>query len=162
MEELPWFGALPPDQRAYVGLVVQNGVAAFAQWLRAPAASVPADPKVFAAAPRELARAVSLKQTVQLIRVAVGVIEQAVPSLASRGGCEHRARDYGERHSPSRCRGRASETHLASGGCNRDEAQALMTGMQPKKPRRNGRQTAHDSLPTSGRPGTAPPAATRR
>jgi hypothetical protein len=85
MEELPWFGALPPDQRAYVGPVVQNGVAAFAQWLRAPAAPVPAGPKVFAAAPRELARAVSLKQTVQLIRVAVGVIEQAVPSLASPG-----------------------------------------------------------------------------
>lgn len=85
MEELPWFGALPPEQRSYVGLVLQAGLSAFAQWLRTPGHPLPVGPEVFAAAPRELARAVNLKQTVQLIRVAVGVVEDAVPTLAAPG-----------------------------------------------------------------------------
>jgi len=85
MEELPWFGALPPEQRSYVGLVLQAGLSAFAQWLRTPGQPLPVGPEVFAAAPRELARSVNLKQTVQLIRIAVGVVEEAVPSLAAPG-----------------------------------------------------------------------------
>jgi DNA-binding PucR family transcriptional regulator len=85
MEELPWFGALPAEQRSYVGLVLQAGLSTFAQWLRSPGQPLPVGPEVFAAAPRELARAVNLKQTVQLIRVAVGVVEQAVPALAAPG-----------------------------------------------------------------------------
>jgi hypothetical protein len=85
MEELPWFGALPPEQRSYVGLVVQAGLTTFAQWLRTPGQPLPVGPEVFAAAPRELARSVNLKQTVQLIRLAVGVVEDAVPGLAAPG-----------------------------------------------------------------------------
>jgi hypothetical protein len=85
MEELPWFGSLPPEQRSYVGLVVQAGLTTFAQWLRTPGQPLPVGPEVFAAAPRELARSVNLKQTVQLIRVAVGVVEDAVPGLAAPG-----------------------------------------------------------------------------
>ena len=85
MEVLPWFGALPPEQRSYVGLVVQAGLTTFAQWLRTPGQPLPVGPEVFAAAPRELARSVNLKQTVQLIRVAVGVVEDAVPGLAAPG-----------------------------------------------------------------------------
>lgn len=91
MDELPWFRALPPEQRSYVGLVVQNGLATFAQWLRRPQDPLPVGPEVFSAAPRELARAVTLKQTVQLIRVAVGVVEAAVPSLAGPGDEERLA-----------------------------------------------------------------------
>jgi hypothetical protein len=85
MEDLPWFGALPAESRSYVGLVVQSGLSTFAQWLRKPDAPLPVGPEVFAAAPRELTRAVNLKQTVQLIRIAVGVVEEAVPSLAAPG-----------------------------------------------------------------------------
>jgi DNA-binding PucR family transcriptional regulator len=85
MEELPWFGALPPEQRSYVGLVLQAGLSTFAQWLRYPNQPLPVGPEVFAAAPRDLARVVNLKQTVQLIRVAVGVVEQEVPALAAPG-----------------------------------------------------------------------------
>ncbi|MGB8650369.1 MAG: helix-turn-helix domain-containing protein [Mycobacteriales bacterium] len=85
MEALTWFTALPPAQRADVGLVVQAGIAAFTSWLR-DASSAPAPaPDVFGAAPRELTRAVSLKQTVQLIRVVVGVLEEQVPELAAPG-----------------------------------------------------------------------------
>ena len=85
MAGLPWFEALPPQQRADVGLVVQAGLRAFSAWLRDPQASPVPGPEVFAVAPRELARAVSLKQTVQLIRAAVGVVEEQVPVLAAPG-----------------------------------------------------------------------------
>ena len=86
MDALPWFVALPAAQRADVGLVVQAGIAAFTTWLRdADAAPAPA-PDVFGVAPRDLTRAVSLKQTVQLIRVVVGVLEEHVPTLAAAGG----------------------------------------------------------------------------
>lgn len=85
MEQLPWFAGLGPEQRSYVGLVVHAGIGGFAQWLRRPGQPLPVGPEVFAAAPRELARAVNLKQTVQLIRIAVGIVEQAVPGLAAPG-----------------------------------------------------------------------------
>ena len=88
MEDLPWFAALHPEQRSYVGLVVQSALSTFAQWLRTPGRPLPVGPEVFAAAPRELARAVNLKQTVQLIRIAVGVVEEAVPTLAAPGEAE--------------------------------------------------------------------------
>ena len=85
MEQLPWFAALAAEHRSYVGLVVHAGIGGFAQWLRHPGQPLPVGPEVFAAAPRELARAVNLKQTVQLIRIAVEIVEQAVPSLAAPG-----------------------------------------------------------------------------
>jgi hypothetical protein len=85
MDALPWFTNLPPAQRADVGLVVQAGIGAFTGWLKdASTAPAPA-PDVFGAAPRELTRAVSLKQTVQLIRVVVDVLESQVPMLALPG-----------------------------------------------------------------------------
>ena len=85
MEELPWFAALPAEERSYVGLVLHTGLDAFAQWLREPAQPPPVGPELFAAAPKELTRVVTLKQTVQLIRVAVEVVERAVPRLAAPG-----------------------------------------------------------------------------
>jgi hypothetical protein len=85
MEELPWFAALPAEERSYVGLVLHAGLDAFAQWLREPAQPPPVGPEVFAAAPKELTRVVTLKQTVQLVRVAVEAVERAVPRLAAPG-----------------------------------------------------------------------------
>ena len=85
MEDLPWFGAMPPDQRAYVGLVLHAALDAFAEWLRDQSRLPANGPDIFAAAPRELARVVNLKQTVQLIRVAIDVVEAHVPRLAAPG-----------------------------------------------------------------------------
>ncbi len=95
MDALPWFRALPAQERSYVGLVVEAGLGAFTAWLRAPEAPVPT---VFAAAPRELTRAVTLKQTVQLIRLAVDVVEREVPALAAPGD-EQRVREAVLRYS---------------------------------------------------------------
>jgi len=85
MTALPWFEALPAPQRADVGLVVQTGLGAFAAWLRDPQGAPGPAPEVFAVAPRELARSVTLKQTVQLIRVVVGIVEEQVAELAAAG-----------------------------------------------------------------------------
>ena len=82
MATLPWFGALPPDERSFVGLVVQAGLDEFATWLKDTSKPPQADPTIFSAAPRALARAVTLQQTVQLIRVAVEVLEAAIPTIA--------------------------------------------------------------------------------
>ena len=81
MATLPWFGALPPDERSFVGLVVKAGLDEFASWLKDTSKPPHADPAIFSAAPRALARAVTLQQTVQLIRVAVEVLEAAIPSI---------------------------------------------------------------------------------
>jgi DNA-binding PucR family transcriptional regulator len=85
MESLPWFAALSAEQRSWVGLVVQSGLASFAGWFRDTDQTPTADVAIFAAAPREMARAVSLQQTVQLIRATVEVLEEAVPQLAAPG-----------------------------------------------------------------------------
>ena len=85
MDDLPWFSALAPAQRADVGLVVQAGISAFTSWLKDRDAAPSPAPDVFGAAPRELARAVNLKQTVQLIRVVVDVLDEHVPDLAEEG-----------------------------------------------------------------------------
>jgi len=85
MESLPWFTSLPASDRASVGLVLQAGIGSFTDWLHDPSDAPTMAPAVFAAAPRELARAITLKQTVQLIRVAVGVLEMHVPDLAEPG-----------------------------------------------------------------------------
>ncbi len=88
MQDLPWFAALSAEQRSWVGLVVQSGLAAFVNWLRDPTQPAVAEPAIFSAAPRELARAVTLQQTVALIRMTVDVLEEAVPSLAAPGDAD--------------------------------------------------------------------------
>lgn len=85
---LPWFAPMPADHRSWVGLLVQAGIAGFAEWLRTPRARAQLTGEVFAAAPREMARAVTLEQTVQLVRVAVEVVEEAVDDLAPAGAEE--------------------------------------------------------------------------
>lgn len=81
-ESLPWYAEMPPARRSAVGLVAQAGITSFIQWYEDPAATPWVAADVFAAAPRELLRSVSLQQTLQLIRVTVEVTEERV---AGRG-----------------------------------------------------------------------------
>ncbi|TNM67226.1 PucR family transcriptional regulator [Streptomyces sp. NP160] len=87
-ERQPWYSALGPQERSWVGLVAQGGIAAFVAWFRARHERPAVSADVFAAAPRELVRAVSLHQALQLLRVVVDVVEEHVPELAD---AEHRA-----------------------------------------------------------------------
>ncbi|MEH3075382.1 MAG: helix-turn-helix domain-containing protein [Quadrisphaera sp.] len=81
-EHQPWYAALGPQERSWVGLVAQGGIAAFVAWFRAAGERPPVSADVFATAPRELVRAVSLHQALQLLRVVVDVVEEHVPALA--------------------------------------------------------------------------------
>lgn len=78
----PWYRALGPQERSWVGLVAQAGIAAFVGWYRAPGGRPAVSADVFGTAPRELVRAVSLHQALQLLRVVVDVVEEHVPALA--------------------------------------------------------------------------------
>lgn len=82
-DSLPWYAEMPPARRSAVGLVAQAGISAFIQWYDDPGAQPWIAADIFAAAPRELLRSVSLTQTLQLIRVTVEVTEQRVAGRAN-------------------------------------------------------------------------------
>ncbi len=96
--QLPWFSDLPADQRANIGLVVQAGLSAFSAWLERGDAGPEVPAGVFAMAPRELARAVSLQHTVEMVRLAVDIVEERVDVLAEPGS-EHWLREAVLRYS---------------------------------------------------------------
>jgi PucR C-terminal helix-turn-helix domain/GGDEF-like domain len=80
--ELSWFRALPADQRSWVMLVAQTGIASLVQWLRNPDEVLRLTGEVFRTAPRELARSVTLQQTVELVQQTIAVAEEQLPQLA--------------------------------------------------------------------------------
>ena len=84
-EELPWFRDMPADRRSWVTLVAQNGIASLVEWCREPGRPPRLTGDVFGAAPRELVRVVALKQTVDLIKIVVDVLEDHVASVAEPG-----------------------------------------------------------------------------
>lgn len=87
-DSLPWFRGLPADQRAWVMLVAQAGVRSLVEWLRQGGnASGPQEvsDEIFEAAPRALARSISLQHTVALIKVTIDVVEEHVDHLAAPG-----------------------------------------------------------------------------
>ncbi len=77
-DTLPWYAEMPPARRSAVGLVAQAGITSFIQWYDDPESTPWIAADIFAAAPRELLRSVSLTQTLQLIRVTVEVTEERV------------------------------------------------------------------------------------
>ena len=84
---LPWFRSMSAENRSWLGLVAQAGVAAFVDWIKHPERTRPAVAgEVFGTAPRELARAVTLQQAVEMVRVIVDVVESQVDDLAAPGG----------------------------------------------------------------------------
>ncbi|PRW64161.1 PucR family transcriptional regulator [Actinopolyspora mortivallis] len=79
---LPWFSRLPADQRSNVLLVTQTGVSNFVSWLQDPTEAIRLTAEAFRAAPRDLPRWVSLRQTLEMVRTAIDVFEQQLPDLA--------------------------------------------------------------------------------
>ncbi|MBO0806598.1 MAG: PucR family transcriptional regulator, partial [Nocardiopsaceae bacterium] len=84
-QRLPWFRKLSAENRSWLGLVAQAGIAAFVDWIRHPERTRPAAAGVFGTAPRELARAVSLQHAVEMVRVLIDVMETRVDELAAPG-----------------------------------------------------------------------------
>ncbi|MGH3620340.1 MAG: PucR family transcriptional regulator, partial [Sciscionella sp.] len=81
-QELSWFRRMPADQRASVVLLVQAGVGGFVEWFHDRQAALQLSAETFRAAPRELSRWISLRQAVELVRLALEVFEQRIPELA--------------------------------------------------------------------------------
>ncbi len=80
---LPWFRAMSAAERSWVGLIAQAGIAAFVEWFRHPEQPLEITADVFGTAPRELVRAITLAQTVELVRTTIAVVEDSVADLAA-------------------------------------------------------------------------------
>jgi len=80
-ETLAWYRDMPADLRAWVGVVVQNGISAFSAWYREPDRHRAVSAEVFGPAPENLARAISLEQVVQMARVALGAVEESLEEV---------------------------------------------------------------------------------
>jgi hypothetical protein len=83
--ELAWYRDAPPDQRSWIGLILQAGLAGFVAWLDDEQRTAPRPVDIFATAPREMARAISLQQTVSMVRMTVDVVEERIDELAAPG-----------------------------------------------------------------------------
>lgn len=82
-EQHRWYAALTAQERSWVGLVAQAGIANFMDWLDGVES---ADTRrIFGSAPRELTRTISLAQTLELARTVVEVVEERVEDLARPG-----------------------------------------------------------------------------
>ena len=84
-KRLPWFRNMSAENRSWLGLVAQAGIAAFLDWIRHPERDRPAVTEVFGTAPRELAQAVSLQHPVEMVRVIIDAVEAQVDELAAPG-----------------------------------------------------------------------------
>lgn len=84
-DTLPWFRTMPADQRSWVTIVAQAGITSLVEWCRNPGRPPRLTGEVFGAAPRALVRAVPLKQTVDLIKVVVEVMDDRVETVAEKG-----------------------------------------------------------------------------
>ncbi|WP_106279795.1 PucR family transcriptional regulator [Geodermatophilus tzadiensis] len=84
-DDLPWFRMLPADQRSWVGLVAQAGIASLVEWCRHPGRPPRLTGEVFGAAPRELVRVMPLKHTVDLVKLTAEVMDDHVESVAEPG-----------------------------------------------------------------------------
>ena len=84
-ETLPWFRSLPADQRSWVTLVVQAGIGSLVQWMRNPISRPKVTGDVFGAAPREMARSVTLQQALAMVKITVEVAEEQAGELAATG-----------------------------------------------------------------------------
>lgn len=80
-EELPWYSTLRAEDRSWVNLVAQRGIAAFVEWFAHPGQRPEVTTGIFGNAPRELTRSITLEQTVELVRLTISIVESHVEEL---------------------------------------------------------------------------------
>nr|WP_294695040.1 helix-turn-helix domain-containing protein [uncultured Friedmanniella sp.] len=76
-----WFRGLSAEHRSWVTLVAQAGIDGFVRWFADPEPTGPVTSEVFGSAPRELARRISLFQTVELVRTTIEVVEDQIDEV---------------------------------------------------------------------------------
>jgi hypothetical protein len=84
-EALPWYRALPKDDRSWVGRVAEAGITSFINWYTHPELGIQSAGEMFAAAPPDLTRSISLQHTLQIVRCVVEVVEVYSDRLAVPG-----------------------------------------------------------------------------
>ena len=80
-----WFRRLDAEHRSWITLVAQAGIDGFVKWFAAPGPEMPSTSEIFGSAPRELARKISLYQTVELVRTTIEVVEKQIDELMPKG-----------------------------------------------------------------------------
>ncbi|MBH0123668.1 PucR family transcriptional regulator [Rhodococcus sp. NPDC003382] len=81
-EQLPFFADLDASQRATVQLVIQSSVVDFIEWVRDPESDIRFSTDAYQVIPQDLARRLTLRQTVDMVRAAMEFFEQWLPALA--------------------------------------------------------------------------------
>lgn len=81
-DQLPFFSGLDAAQRASVQLLIQTAVDNFLEWLKNPQSDIRFSLDAFQVIPQDLARRLTLRQTVDMVRVAMEFFEQWLPALA--------------------------------------------------------------------------------
>lgn len=77
-----WFGQLDAESRSWIGILARSGIDGFVTWF----AGEPFVPEsIFDAAPRAMARRITLQQTVDLVRTTTEVVEEQIQHLLPRG-----------------------------------------------------------------------------
>lgn len=90
--DLDWFEKLSAQDRSWVGLIVQAGIKGFVDWYGEDGPDGEWDPvrashapplaaAVFGAAPRELTGVINLRQTVDLVRLSITVVEANIDAV---------------------------------------------------------------------------------
>lgn len=81
-DQLPFFADLDAEQRASVQMIVQRSVVNFLEWLTDSDADIRYTIDAYQVIPQDLARRLTLRQTVDMVRVAMEFFEQRLPALA--------------------------------------------------------------------------------
>ncbi|MDR1710611.1 MAG: helix-turn-helix domain-containing protein [Propionibacteriaceae bacterium] len=76
----PWINSLNAEHRSWISVVAQAGISGFIEWFAAAGASASAM-SVFSAAPRVLARRITLQQTVDLVRSTIDAVETEIDAF---------------------------------------------------------------------------------
>ncbi len=79
-EEHQWFGELDAENRSWITLVARSGIDGFLEWFAAGGQSI-SPGTIFDAAPRALARRITLNQTVDLVRTTIDTVEHQIAGL---------------------------------------------------------------------------------
>ncbi|QBJ94963.1 PucR family transcriptional regulator [Rhodococcus sp. ABRD24] len=81
-DQLPFFADLDAAQRASVQMLVQTSVVDFLEWLTDSDSDIQFSLDGFQVIPQDLARRLTLRQTVDMVRAAMEFFEQRLPALA--------------------------------------------------------------------------------
>lgn len=81
-QQLPFITDLDASQRADVQMVVQTAVANFVDWVQDPEGDTLATVQAFRVVPQDLTRKVRLRETVDMVRVAMEFFETWLPLMA--------------------------------------------------------------------------------